>query len=79
MYPHNPTQFIFVPSVFHLCPGQPRSQSLSSLPPLLLTTKEAEKRDPGNEVVPKIASDEMHSSCYKRHGVSLEVFASTMY
>ena len=32
---------------------QPRSQGLSSLPPLSLrkTTMEAEKRDPGNEVV----------------------------
>ena len=32
--------------------SQPRSQGLSSLPPLSLrTTMEAEKRDPGNEVV----------------------------
>ena len=30
--------------------GQPRYQGLSSLPPLSLTTMEAEKRDPGNEV-----------------------------
>ena len=29
---------------------QPRSQGLSSLPPLSSTTMEAEKRDPGNEV-----------------------------
>ena len=32
--------------------AQPRSQGLSSLPPLSFsTTMEAEKRDPGNEVV----------------------------
>ena len=30
--------------------AQPRSQGLSSLPPLSLRTMEAEKRDPGNEV-----------------------------
>ena len=32
--------------------SQPRSQGLSSLPPLSIfsTTMEAEKRDPGNEV-----------------------------
>ena len=32
-------------------PRQPRSQGLSPLPPLSSTTREAEERDPGNEVV----------------------------
>ena len=49
--------------------GQPRSQGLSSLPPLSLTTMEAEKRDPGNEVVERRGKGEVvEMVCKKADG-----------
>ena len=48
---------------------QPRSQGLSSLPPLSLrTTMEAEKRDPGNEVAIQawMLSSAFHNTAAKR-------------
>ena len=57
---------------------QPRSQGLTSLPPLPFssTTKEAEKRDPGNVVVKcgaKIATFRLHTASL------LQAMRSTSY
>ena len=50
---------------FHISPAQPRSQGLSSLPPLAFQRpREAKKRDPGNEVVSVVELTE--SSCTAR-------------
>ena len=50
-------------------PRQPRSQGLSPLPPLSSTTREAEERDPGNEVVdPKYFGCEVSVRLYRLWG-----------